>query len=202
MATLEKKGILKRLKNDLIISPILDMEKQIDSIGIDLRLSNQFLIFKSENISSFDFSTYMEHPDEIRKIQKKVVINFHSPFVLHPGNMILGSTFEYVSMPNDIEGSIEGRSSWARVGLIIATATSIDPGFKGCITLELTNVSNTPLKLYPGTRISQLILRQTTGKSDYESANKKYHLQIGPSFSKANKDSDNLFFMKDKYNKR
>jgi dCTP deaminase len=103
--------------------------------------------------------------------------------------MVLGATFEYISMPQNLEGSIEGRSSWARVGLVNATAVTIDPGFKGVITLELANLSNVPISLYPGSRIGQLICRETSGATDYE-AKRKYTCPIGPEYSRLSIDPD------------
>jgi dCTP deaminase len=107
--------------------------------------------------------------------------------------MVLGATLEYICIPQNIEASIEGRSSWARYGLVIATAVSIEPGFKGCITLELANISNIPIKLYPGMRIGQLICRETKSKVQY--VDKKYLYPIGPEISKLHMDKDIPFFV-------
>lgn len=198
LAREEIKALLKLPENEgLVITPLLNPEKQINQIGIDLRLGNQFIAFKAENIESFDIKEMSNNIEQINKIQKEFVVPYGTPYILHPQNMIIGATFEYISMPNRIEASIEGRSSWARVGLIIATATTIEPGFKGCITLELANISNIPIKLYPGVRIAQLIFRRTTSTCKY-SDDKKYNCPIGPEFSKVHSDIDNQFFYKNK----
>lgn len=196
MSTLVKDDIILRLntsnEDSIIVTPILDIDSQINQIGIDCRLGNQFIIFKSQNIESIDISKFTNGHLNSGNIQEEVVIPFKEHFILHPQNMVLGATLEYIGLPNDIEASIEGRSSWARYGLIIATAVSIDPGFKGCITLELANISNIPIKLYPGMRIAQLVCRKTNGKVNY--INKKYLFPIGPEISKLHLDKDITFF--------
>jgi deoxycytidine triphosphate deaminase len=180
-------------ENSIVVTPILDKTKQINQIGIDCRLSNQFIIFKTQNIESYDIKKFIDNPQYSRKYQKEVIIPFGKSFILHPQTMVLSSTFEFISLPNDIEASIEGRSSWARTGLMIATAVYVDPGFKGCITLELSNLSNVPLKLFPGMRIGQIVFGKTSSPSRYE--NKKYQYPIGPEISKIKNDDDNSFFL-------
>jgi dCTP deaminase len=111
--------------------------------------------------------------------------------------LALGSTFEYMCMPPDLEAQVEGRSSWARVGLQIATATSIEPGFKGVLTLELSNVGTIPIRLYPGIRIAQLFFRETTSKvQNPYGHSRKYKCPIGPEFSQIHNDRDGLIFAK------
>ncbi len=178
-------------EEQLIVTPILDKEKQITNSGIDLRISNQFIVFKPENISHFNVGE-VDH-NNIRKFQSHVIVPFHEKFILHPKTLVLGSTLEYISMPRNCWGLLEGRSSWARLGLIIATASSIDAGYKGCITLELTNLGNLPICLYPGLRIGQLILSDTTSVELYKEDN-KYFVQIGPEFSKIQDDDDIKIF--------
>jgi len=175
--------------NSLIVTPILDPDRQVNQIGVDLRLGNQFIVFRRQNIESFDPMRGKGDPVEPQTYQEQVVVPFAEQFVLHPGEMVLGSTFEYVSMPNNLEGSIEGRSSWARIGLVSATAVAIDPGFKGCITLELANVSNVPLVLYPGSRIGLLVCRYTSASTSYPES-RKYVCPIGPEYSRITRDPD------------
>lgn len=200
MSTLNKTDIKKRLNIEkygdpkkLVVTPLLDENKQINSPGVDLRLSNHFIVFKSENFSHLDIKDNVSNQN-IRRFQQEVLVPIDQPFILHPSTLVLGSTLEYVSMPLDVEGELEGRSSWARLGLIIATACAIDPGFKGCITLELTNLGNQPLLIYPGIRIAKLILRETLSQSSYSDEDRKYFCQIGPEFTKIHTDTDlNLF---------
>ena len=206
MSTLNIKEIKKRLyktkidEKRLIVTPILNLKDQVDGPGIDLRLSNQFIVFNPENIPYFNIGN-LDHRQinkQIRKYQSHVIVPFHQSFILHPKTIVLASTLEYISMPTDIEGTLEGRSSWARLGLIIATACAIDPGFKGCITLELNNLGNIPISLYPGIRLAKLILTETISKSKYNPKNKKYFCQIGPEFSKIHLDKElKIFTRKD-----
>lgn len=195
MAILSKNELFDRLNNErenrIVVTPILDLSKQLGETGIDVRLGNQFIGFKTENIKSFDIKNNLNCED-LLKLQKEIVLPYGKSYILHPQNMVLGSTFEFIGMPSDVWGTIEGRSSWARIGLVIATANSIDPGFKGCITLELSNLSNVPLELYPGMRIAQLICQSTTSNSHY--SNRKYLYPIGPEFSKLAQDDDIKFF--------
>lgn len=196
MSTLTRKELTKRLNKNstdsIIITPILDLEKQVNQIGVDCRLGNQFIIFKTQNIESIDIKKLTKYEIHATNIQEEVVVPFKDYFILHPQNMVLGGTLEYIGLPYDIEASIEGRSSWARYGLVIASAVSIEPGFKGCITLELANISNIPIKLYPGMRIAQLICRKTFSETQYTA--KKYYFPIGPESSKLHNDPDIGFF--------
>ncbi len=199
MSTLSKNELIEYLNRSdvskLVVTPLLDRDLQINQIGIDLRLSNQFIIFRIENINAIDPKSLMHDKEKIKSIQTEVVVPFGTPFYLHPQTMVLGSTFEYIGLPANIEASIEGRSSIARIGLVIATAVTIEPGFKGCITLELANISNVPIALYPGTRIAQLVCRETASKTEYRKS-KKYLIPIGPEFTKIYKDSDGPFIYK------
>src|SRR4029077_4964582 len=119
------------------------------------------------------------------------VVTFGTKFVLHPGALVLAATFEYVQLPSDLEGQVEGRSSWARLGLQIATATCVEPGFSGVITFELSNVGNMPVEIHPGVRIAQLILRTTASAVKHAySGGRKYKYPIGPQFSRLSTDED------------
>jgi dCTP deaminase len=98
-------------------------------------------------------------------------------------------------MPSDLEAQVEGRSSWARVGLQIATATSVEPGFRGVLTLELSNVGTIPVELYPGVRIAQLFFHKAypPARKAYSGAH-KYFCAIGPQFSQIHDDKDGHVF--------
>lgn len=196
MSTLTKKQILERFKAELprrlTVSPILS-PRQIGDASVDLRLGNQFIIFRRHTqglINPFETSRVQLH-----RFQERRVVRFGTKFVLHPGVLALAATFEYVQLPCDVEAQVEGRSSWARLGLQIATATCVEPGFSGVITFELANVGNMPLELYPGVRISQMILRNTESPIDNAySGPKKYRYPIGPQFSRLSTDVDAKVF--------
>ncbi|OQB27111.1 MAG: Deoxycytidine triphosphate deaminase [Chloroflexi bacterium ADurb.Bin180] len=196
MGTLSKRELIDRLggsgSDKLVVTPILDAELQVNEIGIDLRLSSQFIIFRIENINAIDPAQLRSDSERVKCIQTEVVVPFGTPFYLHPQEMVLGATFEYVAMPDTIEASVEGRSSLARVGLVIATAVTIEPGFKGCITLELANIASVPIALYPGTRIAQLVCRETTSSAQH-TRGWKYLVPVGPEFSRLHSDKDGPF---------
>jgi dCTP deaminase len=112
------------------------------------------------------------------------------PFVLHPGEFVLGSTFEQITLPDDLAGRLEGKSSLGRLGLLThSTAGFIDPGFNGHITLELSNVANLPIILWPGMKIGQLCLFRLSSPAEhpYGSAGvgSRYQGQRGPTPSRA-----------------
>jgi dCTP deaminase len=90
-------------------------------------------------------------------------IPFHSKFLIHPGSLILVPTLEWLQLPDDLHGYVTARSTWAREGLSIATATFIEPSYQGIVTLELSNMGQIPIALYPGMRIAQIAFSKTVG---------------------------------------
>ncbi|KJU86790.1 deoxycytidine triphosphate deaminase, partial [Candidatus Magnetobacterium bavaricum] len=116
-------------------------------------------------------------------------------FILHPHQFVLASTLEYISLPSDYYGLVLGRSSWGRLGLNIATATAVNSGYKGCLTLELRNLGETPLPLKIGARIAQLCLIKNNAVKDtqygyYTGEGKKYVGPIQPEIPKIKNDKD------------
>ena len=197
MSTLTKKKIVERLQateNGLIVTPLLS-ERHVGDSSIDVRLGTQFIIFRTHMCGVF--APYKEGLSELRRLQERQVVKFGSKFVLHPGTLALGATFEYFSIPADLECQVEGRSSWARVGLQIATANYIEPGFRGVITLELSNVGRIPLEFYPGVRIAQVVFREAKPLlTDPYAGERKYRCPVGPQFSKIREDRDGQEFMR------
>ena len=195
MSTLTHKRLVKRLttgKPCLVVTPLLS-PKQVGDASIDVRLGNQFIVFRMHTFSVF--SAYRTPAANLRRRQERQVVRFGTPFVLHPGTLALGATFEYVRMPPDLECQVEGRSSWARLGLQIATANSVEPGFKGVLTLELSNVGTMPLELYPGVRIAQLVFRDATPRlAAAYGEERKYRCPVGPEFSQVHDDPDGRVF--------
>lgn len=168
MGILNRNEILNRINDDerdsndykykLIITPLLSLG-QIGPASIDIRLGSSIIVQNKTYLESQDVTNI----DKVKQIEQRsynhIRLRYHSKFVLHPNELILGSTFEYISLPNDIFASIASRSSWGRLGLIIATASVVQPGFKGCLTLELVNLSESPIVLYPGLLIGQIVLQ-------------------------------------------
>ena len=144
--------ILKEIKKGHVkIVPF--NEERVQPSSVDLTLKNSFRVFSHQHAALIDpkepVSTYT---DEIK-------IKDGKPFIIHPGDFVLGSTEEFVEIPIDMVARIEGKSSLGRLGIIIhATAGFVDPGFKGDLTLEISNVGKIPVALYPGMRIAQLSL--------------------------------------------
>ena len=178
-------------KDRIVITPLIDKEDQFGRVEVDLRLGHQFIIFKEHfqgSLSPFRLSKY---ESDIEKYQEEVIVKKGKTIVLHPGRFIVGSTLEYVALPCDIEAQVEGRSSWARLGLTIATATTVHPMFKGVITLELSNNGTIPLELSPGVKIAQIIfhtVKPPLSSEQIEQITGKYQHSIGPGFSRVFKD--------------
>ncbi len=165
------------------ITPLL--EGSIQSAAVDLRLSPDFIVFRHTAASAFDPLALHQDP---RSLQEPVDKAWGEPFILHPSELVLASTLEYISLPEDISAQVVTRSSYGRLGLITATAVQIQPGSHNCITLELVNLGPTPIVLMPGSRIAQLILFAVPNAG--EVARGKYDYPVGPEFSKVQSDAD------------
>ena len=162
MSALGQQEIRKRLAKDLVVSPLLSID-QVGGSSVDLRMGTVVLMARAGRQSHVDPAAYREpqtHNDRESKRQKheRFPIPFKESFLLHPGALALVPTLEWIQIPVDLQGVVTARSSWAREGLNIATATIINPGYEGIITLELANFGEIPIQLYPGLRIAQLAL--------------------------------------------
>src|SRR5436190_13492240 len=123
----------------------------VQPASVDLRLGDSFRVFHNHHITSIDLA------DPPTTLTEEVVIAPGGAFVIHPGEFVLGRTLERVELPDDVVARIEGKSSIGRLGLIVhATAGFVDPGFNGTLTLEITNLTRIPIKLYAGVPIAQL----------------------------------------------
>src|SRR4051794_961762 len=126
-------------------------ESMVQPASVDLRLGSSFRVFHNHRITAIDLA------DPPKNITELVEIDADDSFVIHPGEFVLGSTQEYVELPDDVVARIEGKSSLGRLGLIVhATAGFVDPGFKGTLTLEITNPTRGPITLGRGKPIAQL----------------------------------------------
>jgi dCTP deaminase len=164
------------------VEPFTDA--MIQPSSIDVRLDRFFRVFENHKYSVIDPS--IEQSD----LTREVAVNDDEFFILHPGEFVLASTFEVITLPDDIAGRLEGKSSLGRLGLLThSTAGFIDPGFSGHITLELSNVANLPVKLFPGMKIGQLCLIKLSSPAEhpYGSAlyGSRYQGQRGPTPSKS-----------------
>ncbi|HMG75835.1 MAG TPA: dCTP deaminase [Pyrinomonadaceae bacterium] len=176
---MEKDSILERL----IITPLFDPAQSIGDSAIDVRLGTEFVLFRKETFQSLDI-TSDSLVSKISNYQHRVVRPIREPFVLHPRQLVIGSTLEYVSVPPGLLAYVIGKSTWGRTGLIIATATKVDPGFRGSITLEIVNEGEVPLVLVPGIPIAQLVFHRTESLVSYDGM---YSSPIGPEFPRFDK---------------
>lgn len=140
----------------LVISPLLD-EKQIGPASVDIRLGSSIVIPKRTFVGSRDISDPSNSSQVEKRIYERIRLKYQSTFVLHPNQLILAVTLEYICLPTMVFSEVASRSSWGRLGLVVATASVVQPGYKGCLTLELANLSDSPITLYPGYLIGQLI---------------------------------------------
>jgi len=152
--------------------------------SIDVRLDRWFRVFRNMQYTHIDPAEQQDDLTELVETPDK------SPFVLHPGEFVLGSTLEQVTLPDDLAGRLEGKSSLGRLGLLThSTAGFIDPGFSGHVTLELSNVANLPITLWPGMKIGQLCLFRLSSPATepYGSAmfGSRYQGQRGPTPSRS-----------------
>lgn len=159
-------------------------EAMIQPSSVDVRLDRFFRVFENHRYEVIDPSI------EQSELTREVAVAPDEFFILHPGEFVLASTYEVITLPDDIAGRLEGKSSLGRLGLLThSTAGFIDPGFSGHITLELSNVANLPVKLYPGMKIGQLCLIKLSSPAEhpYGSAvyGSRYQGQRGPTPSKS-----------------
>lgn len=144
---------------DLVITPLLN-PKQVEAGSVNLRLGTRFIKTLQEQYGLIDPSALTL--EEARKfLTRRSLVLGHS-FVLHPRQLVLAGTFEFISLPTHLCGYVLSRSSYGRIGLIVATATFVHPDWKGCLTLELFNYGDAPIKLECGEPIAQLILHRAT----------------------------------------
>jgi dCTP deaminase len=144
-------GTIRRLlaEGRVVIEPFDD--SMVQPASVDLKLGPSFRVFHNFRVESIDLA---EPP---QGLTEHVEISDDEPFVVHPGEFVLGRTAETVELPDDIVCRVEGKSSLGRLGLIVhATAGFVDPGFKGTLTLEITNLTRVPIKLWAGKPIAQL----------------------------------------------
>ena len=144
-------------------------ETMIQPSSIDFRLDRYFRVFENHRYPHIDPA--VDQSDLTRQVEPVG----DEAFILHPGEFVLGSTLEVVSLPNDLAARVEGKSSLGRLGLLThATAGFVDPGFSGHVTLELANVATLPIKLYPGMKIGQLCFFQLSSPAEHPYGSAKY----------------------------
>lgn len=152
--------------------------------SIDVRLDRFFRLFDNHRYPVIDPA--QDQPDLTRLVE----VENGDPFVLHPGEFVLGSTFEQVTLPDDVAARLEGKSSLGRLGLLThSTAGFVDPGFSGHVTLELSNMATLPITLWPGMKIGQLCFFRLSSPAEFpygsEKYGSRYQGQRGPTASRS-----------------
>ena len=158
-------------------------EADVQPSSVDLHVDRFFRTFHNARYPYIDVKKPMEELTELVEVHEE------EPFILHPGEFVLGSTAEYVSLSNELVARLEGKSSLGRLGLLIhSTAGYVDPGFEGHLTLELSNVANLPITIYPNMKIGQISFFQLTSEAENPYGSKKvgskYQGQRGPTPSR------------------
>jgi dCTP deaminase len=175
-------------ENRLIVKPAPDWTIQLGSCSLDLKLSKVYRVFNhsiTPFIDPYDHKTF-------EGLTKEIKVQLGKAFTLHPGEFILAQTEEYLELPDNLAGSLEGRSSIGRLGIMVhSTAATVDPGFRGNITLELSNMGRIPVLLYPGMRICSISFIMLTRSAEvpyYLKKSAKYVGQRSPLGSKIGED--------------
>ena len=172
----------------ILIDPLL--EGGIQPSSVDLRIDRYFRVFRN------DTTPYIDPKRPQEDLTELVEVEDGKAFILHPGEFVLASTLERVQLPDDVVARLEGKSSLGRLGLLIhSTAGFVDAGWSGHLTLELSNVSNLPIAIYPGMRIGQISFLQMTSAAEApygsDAARSKYQGQRGPTPSRYYRNFEN-----------
>jgi dCTP deaminase len=190
MAILSDKDIKEHLKSGkIVINPLTNPEVQIQPSSVDLRIGREFKGFRIirkpciDPMDQSDLDSYME----------SFYIDEGEPFIIHPGEFALATTYETIKLPHDLVARVEGRSSMGRLGVTMhVTAGYIDPGFMGKITLEISNIGKMPVALYTGQRVCQIVFETMTSPSErpygHPERDSKYMGQKSPVSSKIKHD--------------
>lgn len=190
MAILSDQDIRKYLEmKKIVIDPLEDPYRQIQPSSVDLRIGSEFKgfrIIRQPCIDPLD-------PSDLESYMESFHIEQGSPFIIHPGEFALATTYETVGLPDDLVARVEGRSSMGRLGITMhVTAGYIDPGFRGKITLEISNIGKMPVALYSGQRVCQIVFETMTSPSlipyGHPDRDSKYMDQEKPVTSKIKQD--------------
>jgi dCTP deaminase len=171
----------------IVIDPFTP--EAIQPSSVDLHVDRRFRVFRNNRYPFIDVRT--DQPD----LTELVEIDPEQPFILHPGEFVLGSTLERVALPDDLVARLEGKSSLGRLGLLIhSTAGYVDPGWDGNLTLELSNVANLPITLYYGMKIGQISFQRMSSPVEVpygdDRIGSKYRGQTDPTASRYHVDFD------------
>lgn len=186
---LSDRDIQKALREKTIrISPPIDVKTQLGSCSVDLRLGRQFRVFNHSTVAYIDTASSKVSTDMMREVNLKP----SQPFILQPGDFVLATTVESISLPDSMIGRLEGRSSLGRLGIVVhSTASIFEPGWDGVVVMELGNLGRMPVALYPGMRICSMTFEQLSSPALVPYSKKKsakYVNQKTPISSKISED--------------
>jgi dCTP deaminase len=171
---------------EIVIEPLQDLESQLGACAIDLRLGHEFRVFERARTAFIDPRGQIDWDSFTRLVQ----VEDDKPFIMHPQELVLASTVETVTLPADILGRLEGRSSLGRLGIIVhGTAPLFYPGFHGVAVMELGNIGPMPVALYPGMRICSFTFERLSSPSS-KPYKGKYAGQSGPIGSRLQSDNE------------
>jgi dCTP deaminase len=180
-----------------VFMPLLDFDRQLGPGSVDLRLGTDFRVLRRTEESGLDPG---DQPQvAVERMTSFVEVDIGGKLWLHPGQFVLGATLEFLRIPSHLAAYVVGRSSWGRVGLLVATAIFVQPGFAGCLTLELVNHGESPIALYPGSRIAQLVVHSLPSATEFEYGKDKdkYLGPTGPQVSHLAKEAAEIAHLVD-----
>jgi dCTP deaminase len=167
-----------------------DVPFHIHASSMDLRLGNTFKLYEHSRFAVLD----PKQPESFMNNMRTVSVERGEPFIVQPGEFVLGVTCESITVPEDLVVRVEGRSSLGRLGIIVhSTAGFVDPGFTGTITLEISNLNRLPVALYPGMRICQIAFEELSSPAEMpynKKPNSKYQGQVLPEESRLSADTE------------
>ncbi len=158
---------------------------EVSGATVDVRVGKGFIVFRRSGTRAFNAIAAKGNPRDMQDLIQK---DWGEEFILHPGELVLAATLEYLQLPDDLTAQVMTRSSYGRLGLLSATAVQVQPGYSGCLTLELVNLGQVPMALTPGERIAQLAF--TSVYPQARDSHRKYRFPVGPEFSRVASDSD------------
>jgi len=188
VGALSRDALLGRLNSPpphgISVTPALP--NSVAGASMDVRLGNHFIIFHQSSAAAFDALDETQDP---RSMQYTIEKSWGETFYLHPSQLVLAATLEYIVVPADLTAQVATRSSYGRLGMLSATAVQVHPLFAGCLTLELVNLGEMPLVITPGERIAQLTFVRTS-EPLVSPSDRKYRYPTGPEFSKIRVDEE------------
>jgi dCTP deaminase len=180
--------------NKLIIRPLLDLDEQLGQLTIDFRLGTDFLVSTQGRESFIDTSYKRVKDGTSSSFFLPTRRKFGQEFIFYPNQTVLCSSLEYVKLPDNVFATLSMRSSYSRLGLAISTI--VQAGYCGCISIEISNANNNPVKIAVGTRIFQVRLFRLNKELNYNSRPRKYLCQVRPEPSRIEEDKELIYLKK------